>query len=118
MKLKIICFDIDNVICKTNAKRDYSKSIPLKKNIEIINEAYKNGYNIILYTARYMGRCKGNIKEVKRQIKPLTLKQLKDWGVKYHKVYFGKPSFDLFIDDKSLFFKKNCIKKKIKNLKI
>ena len=121
MKLKTICFDIDNVICKTNAKRDYSKSIPLKKNIQVINEAYKSGYNIILYTARYMGRCKGNIKEVKRQVKPLTLKQLKDWGVKYHKVYFGKPSFDLFIDDKSLFFKKNwskLLKKKIKNLKI
>ena len=27
-----------------------------------------------IFTARYMGRCKGNIKEVKRQVKPLTLK--------------------------------------------
>ena len=31
MKLKTICFDIDNVICKTNVVRDYSKSIPIKK---------------------------------------------------------------------------------------
>jgi hypothetical protein len=54
-----------------------------------------------------MGRCKGDITKVKKQIKPLTLKQLKNWGVKYHKIYFGKPSFDLFIDDKSLFFKNN-----------
>ena len=117
MKLKTICFDIDNVICKTNATRDYSKSIPIKKNIKIINAAYKNGYNIILYTARYMGRCKGNLKKVKKQIKPLTLKQLKDWKVKYHEVYFGKPSFDLFIDDKSLFFKQewtNLLRKKLK----
>ena len=118
MKLKTICFDIDNVICKTNATRDYSKSIPIKKNIKIINAAYKNGYNIILYTARYMGRCKGNLKKVKKQIKPLTLKQLKDWGVKYHELYFGKPSFDLFIDDKSLFFKKNWSKLLKKKLKI
>ena len=54
-----------------------------------------------------MGRCNGNISKVKKKIKPLTLKQLDKWGVKYHKIYFGKPSFDLFIDDKSLFFKKN-----------
>jgi capsule biosynthesis phosphatase len=106
MKLKTICFDIDNVICKTGITRDYSKSIPIKKNIKVINEAYNGGFNIILYTARYMGRCKGSITKVKKQIKPLTLKQLRNWGVKYHKIYFGKPSFDLFIDDKSLFFKK------------
>jgi capsule biosynthesis phosphatase len=107
MKLKTICFDIDNVICKTNNTRNYSKSVPIKKNIEVINKAYDSGFNIILYTARYMGRCKGNLTKVKKQIKPLTLKQLNNWGVKYHKIYFGKPSFDLFVDDKSIFFKKD-----------
>ena len=50
MKLKIICFDIDNVICKTNNTKNYSKSVPIKKNIKVINEAYNNGFNIILYT--------------------------------------------------------------------
>ena len=65
-----------------------------------------------------MGRYKGNITKVKKYIKPLTLKQLKIWGVKYHKIYFGKPSFDLFIDDKSLFFKKNWTTPLKKRLKI
>ena len=51
MKLKTICFDIDNVVCKTNAENDYSKSKPIKKNIKVINESYKKGFNIILYTA-------------------------------------------------------------------
>ena len=37
----------------------------------------------------------------------MTLKQLKKWNVKYHKLVFGKPSFDLYIDDKTLFFKDN-----------
>ena len=116
MKLKTICFDIDNVICKTNHIKDYSKSKPIKKNIKIVNEAYNKGFIIILYTARYMGRCKGNLTKVKKQIKPLTLKQLNSWGVRYHKIYFGKPSFDLFVDDKSLFFNKNwqkLLKKKL-----
>jgi len=104
MKLQIICFDIDNVICRTNSRKNYSKSLPIKKNIKMVNEIYKKGYTVILYTARYMGRCNGNLIEVEKKIKPLTLKQLKSWGVNYHKIYFGKPSFDLFIDDKSLFF--------------
>ena len=106
MKFKIICFDIDNVICKTGNKKNYLKSKPIKKNIKLINEIFNRGYTVVLYTARYMGRCNGNLLEVKKKIKPLTLKQLKIWEVKYHKIYFGKPSFDLFIDDKSLFFTK------------
>ena len=118
MKSKIICFDIDNVICKTNSKNDYSKSVPIKKNIKVINQAYNNGFNIILYTARCMGRYNGNVSKVKKHIKPLTLKQLKKWDVKYHKIYFGKPSFDLFIDDKSLFFKQNWTKSLKKKLKM
>lgn len=117
MKLKTICFDIDNVICKTSTERVYSKSIPIKKNIKVINDAYNRGFKIILYTARYMGRYKGNLKKITKYIKPLTLKQLKNWGVKYHEIYFGKPTFDLFIDDKSLFYRKNwsnVLKKKLK----
>ena len=39
----------------------------------------------------------------------MTVSQLKSWKVKYHSLFFGKPSFDIFIDDKSLFFKKNWI---------
>ena len=37
----------------------------------------------------------------------MTKIQLKKWKVNYHKLIFGKPSFDLFIDDKSINFKKN-----------
>jgi capsule biosynthesis phosphatase len=117
MKFKTICFDIDNIICKTNSSGDYSKSVAIKKNIKAINDVYKSGFNVILYTARYMDRLKGNLTKVKKQIRPLTLKQLKKWDVKYHKIYFGKPSFDLFIDDKSLFYKrdwKKLLKKKLK----
>ena len=118
MKLKTICFDVDNIICKTNTKRNYLNSKPIKKNIKVINKLYDKGFKIILYTARYMGRCNENLIQVKKKIKPLTVKQLKEWEVKYHKIYFGKPSFDLFIDDKSLFFNKNWAKFLIKKFKI
>ncbi len=118
MHYKKICFDIDNVLCRTDEKKSYLKSKPIKKNIQIVNRAYNQGYIIILYTARYMARCNGKLSEIKKKIKPLTLKQLKKWGVKYHEIYFGKPSFDLFIDDKSLFFTKKWPKLLKKKLKI
>ena len=32
----------------------------------------------------------------------ITEKQLEEWGVKYHELKFGKPVYDLFIDDKNI----------------
>ena len=32
----------------------------------------------------------------------ITENQFKEWGVKYHDLKFGKPYYDLFIDDKNL----------------
>ena len=33
-----------------------------------------------------------------------------NWGVNFHKLIFGKPSYDLYVDDKSIFFRKDWIK--------
>ena len=97
---KTLCFDLDNVICKTNNKNEYKKSIPKKKAINKINQLSKK-YKIIIFTARGMGRFKGNLKKIKKSLLPLTKKQLKLWGVKYNKLIMGKPSYDFIIDDKS-----------------
>ena len=37
----------------------------------------------------------------------LTKRQLKKWKIKYHKLIFGKPMFDVYVDDKNFQFKKN-----------
>ena len=64
-----------------------------------------------------MGRNKENISMAKSQGFKMTINQLKKWKIKFHKLIFGKPSFDLFIDDKSLFFDKYWYKKIDENLK-
>ena len=51
-----------------------------------------------------MGRSNENKKIAKHKAKKLTTNQLKRWGVLYHKIEFGKPSYDLFIDDKAYGF--------------
>ena len=40
----------------------------------------------------------------------MTIKQLKKWDIKCHKLIFGNSTSDLFIDDKALFFKDNWCK--------
>lgn len=107
MKVKKICFDIDGVICNLSTNNNYSKSKPIKKNINLINLLYKKNYNIILFTSRFMGRNNDNYRKAHNMGFQFTKNQLKKWGVKYHKLIMGKPSYDLIIDDKSIFFKKN-----------
>ena len=98
---KKYCFDIDGVICKTK-KNFYHKSIPIQKNIKAINKLYNNGNIIIIFTARFMGRSKENKILARQNAFIITTKQLKKWGVRYHKLIFGKPSFDVLIDDKCI----------------
>jgi hypothetical protein len=33
--------------------------------------------------------------------RPVTEKQFERWGVLYHKLVFGKPSADVYIDDRA-----------------
>jgi hypothetical protein len=106
---KTYCFDIDNTICRT-IKSNYKKSKPIKKNIDFINFLYEQGNIIKIYTARYMGRTNDNPIEATKKAKKITLLQLKEWKIKYHKIFFGKPSSDIYIDDKNMNFKKNWVK--------
>ncbi len=114
----ILCFDLDNVICRTK-KNYYKNSVPIKQSVNFVNYLYANNYYIKIFTSRFMGRNSDNALKAKRQGFLFTKKQLKKWKVNYHELILGKPSFDIFIDDKMLGFKKNWIvqlKKKL-NLK-
>tara|TARA_B100001093_G_scaffold192721_1_gene185247 strand:- start:6656 stop:7027 length:372 start_codon:yes stop_codon:yes gene_type:complete len=106
---KTICFDIDNVVCSTkNSKYRFSK--PKTLVIKKINELYNYGYTIIFFTSRFMGRTNNNAQKAHSLGFQLTKNQLKKWGVKYHKLIMGKPSYDLIIDDLSIYFKKSWIR--------
>lgn len=106
IKKKTYCFDLDGVICKTN-KNFYKKSKPIKVAIEKINSLHDRGNKIIIFTARYMGRCDQKITFAKKRGYLLTLNQLKKWNVKFHRLIFGKPSYDYIIDDKSVNYRKD-----------
>tara|TARA_B100001057_G_scaffold494014_1_gene589686 strand:- start:6713 stop:7054 length:342 start_codon:yes stop_codon:yes gene_type:complete len=109
MKLKTFCFDLDNTLCNTK-KNQYRTSKPLKKAIKTVNFLYDEGYRIKIYTARYMGRNNDKILHKKDIFKKIT-KDLKKFGIKYHKLFISKPSADIYIDDKAYGYKSSWIKK-------
>lgn len=93
----IYVIDIDGTICtQTNNvnNRNYDKAIPLIERINKVNKLYEEGNQIIYFTSRGSGSG--------IDWKEFTEKQLMNWKVKYHKLIFGKPSGDIFIDDKSI----------------
>ena len=97
----IYVFDIDNTMCET-VNSDYKNSIPIKERIDSINELYENGHTIIFNTARGMGRTRDNILLVYEMFFEMTKNQLDSWGVKYDKLFMGKPSGDIYVDDKGI----------------
>ena len=118
MKKKFIfCFDLDNTICLTKGK-NYKSAKPIKIKINFINKLYKDGHIIKIFTSRFMGRNNENVKKARKQGYTFTKKQLNKWGLKHHLLIMGKPSFDYFIDDKSLNFNNNWQKKIRSILKI
>ena len=74
-------FDIDGTITDTTAK-DYDKAIPDYAMITLLNMLYDRGHRIMIVTARGTGS--------KIDYREMTEKQLKDWGVKYHELIFGR----------------------------
>ena len=106
--MKTICFDLDGVIC-TNTWGKYENAMPIESAIKKINCLYEEKNKIIIFTARFMSRNNENIKKAYSAGYDFTNKQLNSWGVKYHLLKMGKPSFDVLIDDKHHDYSNNWI---------
>ena len=90
----IIFVDIDETICTKTDDLNYINAKPISERIEKINKLYEDGNTIIYWTAR------GTLTGV--DWREETEEQFQKWGVKYHELRFGKPAYDLFIDDKNI----------------
>jgi len=93
----IYMVDIDQTICKTpytDGQHRYGLATPFKHRIEKINKLYDQGHTIKYWTARGSG---SGIDWTE-----LTTQQLNDWDCKFHEVRVGKPSYDIWIDDKAI----------------
>lgn len=94
MVKKRIFVDIDGTICTWERDGSYEEAKPYLERIKKINALYEEGNIITYWTARGSGSG--------IDWSFITKKQLNEWGVKYHKLFFGKPVYDVFIDDKAI----------------
>ena len=94
-------FDIDGTICTLSSGK-YEDARPLTERIDNINSLYDQGHTIVFQTARGMGRSGNSVAYAYSAFEQLTKNQLETWGVKYHKLFMGKPSGDLYVDDKGV----------------
>lgn len=89
----IYCFDIDGTLC-TNTGGAYESAEPYPERIARVNALHKDGHTIYLLTAR--GSTTGI------DWRKTTERQLAHWGVRYHALYLGKPTADIYIDDRAV----------------
>ena len=91
----IYCFDVDGTICTLRSGGDYQNAKPFEDMVSSINRLYEAGHTIKIFTAR---GCNSGIDHTE-----LTIKQMSDWGIKYHELIMNrKPHYDLLIDDKAI----------------
>ena len=106
----IYCFDIDGTICDTPPNvYPWNGAVPRVSRIKKVNELYDKGATIYLMTARGFIRGSGMHddillaqKEADNYCRERTEAQLTKWGVKYHKLYFGKPRAVTYVDDRAV----------------
>lgn len=89
----IYCFDIDGTLC-SNTNGKYEDAAPNLAVIARVNALYERGEPIIINTAR--GSTTGI------DWRELTERQLRNWGVRYHNLFMGKPDADVYVDDKAV----------------
>ncbi len=113
--MTIYVFDVDGTIC-SNTFGEYEKARPIKARINTINALYNSGNTIIFHTARGMGSSGSNSQLAIEKWRDFTISQLKEWGVRYHQLFLGKPAGDIYVDDKGqndILFFENYLKKDV-----
>jgi len=101
-----ICFDLDGTLCDGDvpgpAGTDYTRCQPLPGAANILSSMRKQGHTVIIQTARGMGSAHGNVGAAQAKVAAITFEQLGAWGFEFDEIYFGKPSAELYVDDKGM----------------
>ena len=103
-----ICIDIDGTICELKSYiGSYDKVLPLPGVKNFIKKMREEGHTVILYTARHMKTCNGNVGLVVAKKGKELFNWLENHGIEYDEIHFGKPYADVYIDDNALKFNGN-----------
>jgi len=101
--IREIVVDIDGVLC-TDTRGAYERAKPIQDAIDVMNRARRAGHRVVVHTARYMNRYCGYAAAIEACRKRETADQLREWGLEFDALIFGKPPCDISLDDTSVFW--------------
>jgi len=100
-----ICIDLDGVIADFKKEgQTYADCEPIAGAVQKVKSLKSQGHRIILYTARHMKTCQGNVGLVVARVGGITIDWLQRHDVPYDEIFFGKPWADIYIDDNAFRF--------------
>jgi hypothetical protein len=94
-----IAVDLDGTLCTWHPGR-YELAEPLTDALSAVRELARQGHEIWIYTGRGSGL--GGAEAAEARWGEVTRRQLADWKIEHSRLIFGKPTFDLLIDDRAI----------------
>jgi capsule biosynthesis phosphatase len=100
-KLRVV-FDLDNTLVTwPNIYKDYSTVKRIEHIAQFSAQLKKQGHEVVICTARNTVTCGHNVGKVVKNVGITTLESLRQLGLEYDEIHFGKPYGDIYIDDKA-----------------
>ena len=100
--MRTLVIDLDGTICEqTGGGEHYFSAKPIQDVIDRVNKLKASGCAIIIHTARGMNLYNWNVTRIELEFRSKTEYWLKENGVQYDKLVFGKPPGDMYVDDKA-----------------
>jgi hypothetical protein len=96
-----IAVDLDGTLCSWHP-HEYEKARPLPGRVEVVRQLAAQGHEIVIYTAR--GSALGSASAADLRWGDVTRRQLAAWDVPHAALLFGKPAYDVLIDDRAVNF--------------
>jgi capsule biosynthesis phosphatase len=99
-----ISFDLDKTICHLKKPdQEYIDVEPLPGAVETLKDLKKQGFYIIISTARNQRTYEHNIGAVMAKQIPVVVEWLKKWEIPFDEIWM-KPHTTFFVDDKAIEF--------------
>lgn len=100
-KLRVV-FDLDNTLVTwPNAYKDYRTVKRIEHIAQFSAQLRSQGHEVVICTARNTVTCGHNVGKVLKNVGLITLESLRELGIEFDEIHFGKPYGDIYIDDKA-----------------
>ena len=103
--MKRLVFDLDDTLTINNSGVSYADKLPNLPVIQKLREYKKQGFEIIIQTARNMYTYNGDIGKINANTLPIIIEWLKKHEIPYDEIYVGKPwcgKEGFYIDDRAI----------------